>query len=82
MISAVDDSENVFVVFANEETKTTNVRQISIKKLKQGEEAKNQQSISLHNKHFFGMGYPYFITGYANNVAVTSDYGVLLFSVE
>ena len=35
MISAVDDSENVFVVFANEETKTTNVRQINIKKIKQ-----------------------------------------------
>ena len=28
------------------------------------------------------MGYPYFICGYANRVAVTTDYGVLLFSVE
>ena len=41
MISAVDDSENIFVVFANEETKTSNVRQINIKAIKEGEQAKN-----------------------------------------
>ena len=33
-------------------------------------------------KDLFGMGYPYFISGYDRHVAVTTDYGILLFSVE
>ena len=28
------------------------------------------------------MGYPYFITGYGEHVAVTTDYGILLFKVQ
>ena len=28
------------------------------------------------------MGYPYFISGYDRYVAVTTDYGILLFTVE
>jgi len=79
MISAVDDSENVCVFFFNELTTTSNVRNLNIKKVKQSEA---QATISLRDKHFFGMGYPYFICGYGNHVAVTTDYGILLFSVE
>ena len=78
MISAVDDSENVYVLFYNINSKTCNVRQTNIKKTRVTKEAAK----SLEGKHFFGMGYPYFITGYDRHVAVTSDYGVLLFSME
>ena len=77
MISAVDDSENVYALFYNMASKTCKVRQTNIKKIKVTEQTK-----SLQGKHFFGMGYPYFITGYDRYVAVTSDYGVLLFEME
>ena len=77
MISAVDDSENVYVFFHNQVTRTNNVRNINIKRIKSGENA-----ASIQNKHFFGMGYPYFISGYDRYVAVTTDYGILLFTVE
>ena len=78
MISAVDDSENVYVFFFNQETRTSNIRNINIKRA-----AKiSKDNSAILNKHFFGMGYPYFICGYDNHVAVTSDYGILLFSLE
>ena len=77
MISAVDDSENIYVFFHNQESKTNNVRNINIKRIKAGE-----NTASIQNKHFFGMGYPYFICGYDRYVAGTTDYGILLFSVE
>ena len=79
MISAVDDSENVFVHFFNMESRTCNVRQCNIKRLKIENEKVSQ---SIKSKHFFGMGYPYFITGYDSHVAVTTDYGILLFRIE
>ena len=77
MISAVDDSENVYVFFHNQQTKTCNVRNLNIKKIKEGD-----NTTQIKNKHFFGMGYPYFICGYGEHVAVTSDYGILLFKVQ
>jgi len=73
MISAVDDSENVYVFFFNQESLTSNIRNINIKNA-----AKTNKDLK---KHFFGMGYPYFICGYDSHVAVTSDYGILLFSI-
>ena len=77
MISAVDDSENVYVFFHNQESKTNNIRNINIKRIKS-----DKNTSSIQNKHFFGMGYPYFICGYDRYVAVTTDYGILLFTVE
>ena len=41
----------------------------------------NKDQAHILNKHFFGMGYPYFICGYGRYVAVSTDYGILLFSV-
>mmetsp|Transcript_11673 Transcript_11673/g.15841 ORF Transcript_11673/g.15841 Transcript_11673/m.15841 type:complete len:87 (+) Transcript_11673:876-1136(+) len=80
MISAVDDSENVYVIYFNAKSGTSKVRSVNIKRVKQAEES--AQAMTLRNKHFFGMGYPYFITGYADQVAVTTDYGILLFQVR
>ena len=77
MISAVDDSENVHVFFFNLSQTTCNVRTINIKRT--GKAGADQ---TLQGKHFFGMGYPYFICGYGDHVAVTTDYGILLFSVQ
>ena len=77
MISAVDDSENVFCIFRNLNTDDNIVRNINIKRIK-----KSENTAHIQNKHFFGMGYPYFISGYDRHVAVTTDYGILLFSVE
>ena len=37
MISAVDDSENVYVFFHNQQSKTNNIRNINIKKIRAGE---------------------------------------------
>uniref|UniRef100_A0A7S3KD04 Uncharacterized protein n=1 Tax=Euplotes crassus TaxID=5936 RepID=A0A7S3KD04_EUPCR len=36
----------------------------------------------LLKKDFFSMGYPYLITAYYDQVAFTSDYGVLLFKLD
>ena len=81
MISSVDDSENVYVHYFNEKSGMSKVRGINIKKTKDGGQA-GAGAMSLANKHFFGMGYPYFISGYDSHVAVTTDYGILLFSVS
>lgn len=79
MISAVDDSENIFVHFFDLQSKTCNVRRCNIKRVKIENE---NMSTSIKSKHFFGMGYPYFISGYDSHVAVTTDYGILLFRIE
>ena len=34
------------------------------------------------SKDLFGMGYPYFVSWYDKYVALTSDYGVLLFQIN
>ena len=35
----------------------------------------------MADKHMFGMGYPYFICGYDEHVACSTDYGILLFKI-
>lgn len=78
MISIVDDSENVSVYFFEQDKKLTTLATINIKRAARA----NKDHKQMLSKHFFGMGYPYFICGYNKHVAVTSDYGILLFSVD
>ena len=72
LITAVDDSENVAAFIFDmspKSSKTIRMHQTNIKK------ASGDTSV-LNGKHLFGMGYPYFICGYANHIAVSSDYGI------
>ena len=71
-MTAVDDSENVgYFKFdqGNEQNPTYCIRQTNIKK------ASGDVS-SLKDKSLFGMQYPYFICGYGQHVAVSTDYGI------
>ena len=80
MISVIDDSENLKVFFYDVKmSKVASSCAISIMA------KKHDKDFPLHNmvdKHLFGMGYPYFITGYNENVAFSTDYGILLFKVN
>jgi len=44
--------------------------------MKNIKKAKGEGVAALADKHLFGMGYPYFICGYNNHVAVSTDYGI------
>ena len=72
LITAVDDSENVgYFKFdqSNEANPTYCMRQTNIKKA-------GGDVSSLKDKSLFGMQYPYFICGYGQHVAVSTDYGI------
>ena len=79
MISVVDDSENVRVIVRNQNSNTNALEKtINIKAASKNQKC-SLDTKEILKKHFFGMGYPYFITGYEKHVAVTTDYGILLF---
>lgn len=72
LITAVDDSENIGVFKFD---MNANVLKTYKSKLTNIKKATGDVS-ALNDKHLFGMGYPYFICGYDNHVAVSTDYGI------
>ena len=73
IISVVDDSETISIFDTDNDgkVKPQAVIQQKINKAK-GFPASSSQ------KALFGMGYPYLISTYANHVACSTDYGILL----
>ncbi len=70
-VVAIDDSESVSVFYYPDGQKSnTRVRACSKIKLLEGFPTK------LKQKDLFGLGYPYFVSFYADHLAFSSDYGI------
>lgn len=70
-VVAIDDSESVSVFNSPDGQKSnTGVRACSKIKSLEG------FPIKLKQKDLFGLGYPYFVSFYADHLAFSSDYGI------
>jgi hypothetical protein len=73
IVVAIDDSESVSVFDSPSDLKAVGLLRASSK-------IKSLEGfpIKLKQKDLFGLGYPYFVSFYAGNLAFSSDYGIFV----